>query len=131
MKGIRPVERTLCFACPGPRQRQKLSTFEEGGLVTIDQQRRLRPTAAADETTWRDQASCRQLDPGVFFPAGDLVAQEIEDAKAICESCPVQSDCLQFALENKQEDGIWGGTDEVERRRLRRVWLAGRRLRAG
>jgi WhiB family redox-sensing transcriptional regulator len=48
----------------------------------------------------------------------------------VCDSCPVRAQCLQFALETNQEAGIWGGTSEEERRRLRRVWLARRRAAA-
>ncbi len=36
--------------------------------------------------------------------------------------------CLAFALETDQEDGIWGGKDETERRRLRRDWRQARRF---
>ncbi len=49
----------------------------------------------------------------------------------MCRACPVREDCLLFAFETKQVDGIWGGTTEDERRRLRRAWVAARRLRAG
>lgn len=81
-----------------------------------------------DGKRWRDQASCRSIAQDLFFPVGckgDAVEQ-IEAAKAVCQSCPVRVACLQFALETNQEDGIWGGTSEEERQRLRRVWLAGR-----
>ena len=84
---------------------------------------------AVVDTTWRDNASCRSVSPELFFPAGStgIAADEIEGAKAVCESCPVREACLQFALETNQEAGIWGGTTEDERRRLRRAWLAARR----
>lgn len=41
------------------------------------------------------------------------------EAKKICESCEVRSECLQYALENDERFGIWGGLSERERRRLR------------
>ena len=41
--------------------------------------------------------------------------------------CVVKDECLDFALRANQEAGIWGGTSEDERRRLRRQWLAARR----
>ncbi|MCA1692194.1 MAG: WhiB family transcriptional regulator [Actinobacteria bacterium] len=66
---------------------------------------------------WRDDAACRGLDPDVFFPASD---DEAGVAKAVCETCPVREECLEYALETRQEDGIWGGLTETERRRLRR-----------
>ncbi len=82
---------------------------------------------------WRDRAACRSTDPELFFPAGstgDAVAQ-IQSAKRVCLSCPVQVACLQFALDTHQEAGIWGGMDEDGRRRLRRHRRAGRRLPVG
>jgi WhiB family redox-sensing transcriptional regulator len=45
---------------------------------------------------------------------------EIQRAKAVCAACPVQIECLTFALETHQAYGIWGGCDEDERRTLRR-----------
>jgi hypothetical protein len=48
----------------------------------------------------------------------------------VCQGCPVRDACPQYAFETRQTDGIWGGTTERQRRRLRRAWLAGRRLLA-
>ena len=81
-----------------------------------------------DREGWRDLAACRYTDPALFFPVGSTgtAIDRIAAAKAVCASCPVRDACLQFALETKQEDGVWGGTDEDERRRLRRAWRAGR-----
>jgi WhiB family redox-sensing transcriptional regulator len=66
---------------------------------------------------WRASAACRDMDTSVFFPASD---EEAEPAKAVCATCPVVEDCLSFALANRQEQGVWGGMTETERRRLRR-----------
>ena len=84
-----------------------------------------------DNEGWRDQAACRHTDPNLFFPAGTtgLAVENIEAAKDVCRSCPVQDACLRFAFETNQEAGIWGGTDEDERRRLSRSWRAGRQAR--
>jgi WhiB family transcriptional regulator, redox-sensing transcriptional regulator len=71
------------------------------------------------EEGWRRLAACAGSDSDVFFPdQADDVA--IELAKEICESCPVQEACLQYALATNQTEGIWGGMDAQERRRLRR-----------
>jgi WhiB family redox-sensing transcriptional regulator len=87
------------------------------------------PSFDWDNDGWRDQAACRSSDADLFFPAGNtgVAASQIEAAKAVCRSCPVRVACLQFALESNQEAGIWGGTDEEERRKLRAAWRAGRR----
>jgi WhiB family redox-sensing transcriptional regulator len=68
-----------------------------------------------------DGALCAQIDVGdMFFPAkGGSTAQP----KAVCRLCPVQAECLQYALDNPV-DGVWGGTTVRERRAL--VAAAGR-----
>ncbi len=69
------------------------------------------------DVRWRDDAACRGVDTDVFFPVTD---EEAAEAKAVCASCPVREECLEFALQTRQEDGVWGGLTETERRRLRR-----------
>jgi WhiB family redox-sensing transcriptional regulator len=74
-------------------------------------------------TNWRAHAACREEDPDLFFPIGTtgLALLQIEEAKAVCRRrCPVMEHCLQWALESGQEHGVWGGTDEDERRRIKR-----------
>ncbi len=75
---------------------------------------------------WRRDAACRDIDPELFFPPGSTgdAIENIAAAKAICGQCAVRAECLEFALSANQADGIWGGTTEEERRRLRRPWLA-------
>ncbi len=90
-------------------------------------------TPSQPDHGWRDSAGCRSADPEMFFPVGDAPAADeaASVAKAVCRTCVVRSPCLEYALATKQVDGIWGGTTERERRRLRRAWVAARRLRAG
>ena len=78
--------------------------------------------ASNDSASWRQSAACLSYDPGLFFPIGKTgrAVTEIQRAKAICAACPVQTECLTFALETHQAYGIWGGCDEDERRTLRR-----------
>ncbi len=45
---------------------------------------------------------------------------QIAEAKAVCERCPVISECLTWALETGQDAGVWGGMSEDERRSLKR-----------
>jgi WhiB family redox-sensing transcriptional regulator len=65
----------------------------------------------------------------VFFPVGSTgpAIEQIEAAKSVCMQCSVQRACLEFALITNQESGIWGGTSEEERRKLRKAWLAAQR----
>ena len=72
---------------------------------------------------WRAYASCRSCSPDLFFPAGTTGAavDEILAAKAVCGLCPVQSQCLRFALVTNQAYGVWGGTTEDERTAMKRL----------
>ncbi len=85
-----------------------------------------------DDAGWRDRAACRDTDPDLFFPVGSTgpAVEEIKAAKALCRSCAARQECLEFALVTNQETGIWGGTSEDERRKLRSSWLAARRRQA-
>lgn len=74
-------------------------------------------TNARTDTSWRHEAACRGLDVAIFFPVTD---EEAGPAKEICAACPVRETCLEFALVTRQEDGVWGGMTEAERRRVRR-----------
>lgn len=58
---------------------------------------------------------CMETDPELFFPETWAQAR---DAKKLCGNCPVQTECLKFALANNEHDGIWGGLTPEERRRL-------------
>jgi WhiB family transcriptional regulator, redox-sensing transcriptional regulator len=65
--------------------------------------------------TWRQHAACRGLEPEVFYPVTD---EQTEEAKAVCRECPVREPCLEYALTNRERDGVWGGATERERRRM-------------
>ncbi|MBV7673311.1 WhiB family transcriptional regulator [Streptomyces halstedii] len=71
---------------------------------------------------WRTHAACRDEDPDLFFPIGTTgpALVQTEEAKAVCRSCPVRQQCLDWALENNQDTGVWGGLGETERRTLKR-----------
>jgi WhiB family redox-sensing transcriptional regulator len=85
-----------------------------------------------DVDDWRDRSSCRDSDPDVFFPIGTTggALEQIETARRICTACIVSDECLEVALATNQEAGIWGGTIEEERRKLRKAWLAQQRATA-
>ena len=76
------------------------------------------------------RSACRDSDPDVFFPIGSTgpALEQIETARRICTACTVSDECLEFALATNQEAGIWGGTTEEERRKLRKAWLAKQRM---
>ncbi|MDP9074776.1 MAG: WhiB family transcriptional regulator [Actinomycetota bacterium] len=64
---------------------------------------------------WRQRAACRGVDPDTFYPVSD---EDAEEAKAICGDCNVHEACLEYALANREKDGVWGGATERERRRM-------------
>ena len=66
---------------------------------------------------WERDAACLDAEPETFYPDKGGSTRE---AKRICESCPVRSECLEYALANDERFGIWGGLSERERRRLQR-----------
>lgn len=75
------------------------------------------------EGDWRTRAACRASDSDLFFPETTADVVGVAAAKAVCASCPVQEDCLSYAVELNQTEGIWGGHTPSERRTIRRRWL--------
>lgn len=57
---------------------------------------------------WRTLAACRGLDPDLFFAErGDTLT--VRNARAVCATCPVAAECLEFAIANGETEGMWGG----------------------
>ena len=69
------------------------------------------------DTTWMSEGKCREVDPELFFPSDGV---GVIKARKVCAQCPVQAQCLEYALDNQIEHGVWGGASERERRRLKR-----------
>ncbi len=65
---------------------------------------------------WTAHGLCAQIDPERWFPDKGGSTRE---AKRICQECPVRVECLQYALDNDERFGIWGGHSERERRSLK------------
>jgi WhiB family redox-sensing transcriptional regulator len=74
-------------------------------------------------TDWMDEGNCRTQPPALFFPSDGV---GVEVAKRVCATCPVAATCLEYALDNRIDHGVWGGASERQRRRL----LKGRRRTA-
>jgi WhiB family redox-sensing transcriptional regulator len=68
-------------------------------------------------TSWMLDARCRELPPSSFFPQD---GGGVEVARHYCSECPVRTQCLEFALEQRIDHGVWGGASERERRRIAR-----------
>jgi WhiB family redox-sensing transcriptional regulator len=83
----------------------------------------VRPVVDDDDNplAWQSDALCAQTDPEAFVPEK---GGSTRDAKKICTTCEVKAQCLDYALQNDERFGIWGGLSERERRRLRRARTA-------
>ncbi|RIJ76591.1 WhiB family transcriptional regulator [Nakamurella silvestris] len=72
--------------------------------------------AVDDQAHWAERALCQETDPDAFFPEkGENVSK---GAKRVCGACPVDVECLAYALANNERFGIWGGKTERERRKI-------------
>ena len=68
-----------------------------------------------EDSAWMQHGLCRQVAPATFFP-NDGVGVEV--ARRICQACPVKEPCLEYALVERIDHGVWGGASERERRRI-------------
>lgn len=59
-------------------------------------------------------AVCAQIDPELYFPVPGQLTEEMRTAKALCATCPVQEECLDYAT-SYTVTGIWGGMTDTER----------------
>lgn len=69
---------------------------------------------------WRDDAACASMGLERFFLRAGLnrAASEVQETLAICQSCPVQAECLEYALRHRITQGVWGGTLPSDRANL-------------
>ncbi|GAA0402453.1 WhiB family transcriptional regulator [Microbispora corallina] len=86
--------------------------------MTADEMAELYALARDPATAWMDYAVCPETDGDVFF-AEDDGRGTTPRARAICRGCPVIAECLQWALDHG-ELGVWGGTTETDRKRMKR-----------
>lgn len=79
--------------------------------------------------TWRNFGACLNEDPELFFPTGnsDPALLQIEKAKVVCGRCEIVDTCLCWAMESRQDAGVWGGLSVDERRALKRRTARARR----
>ena len=69
----------------------------------------------SSDTTWMNIGNCADQHPSMFFPSDGV---GVERAKKLCEGCVAQTPCLDYALVNRVEHGVWGGASERQRRRI-------------
>lgn len=95
-----------------------MSTIETPapGMTTL-------PGAGAN---WKQYGACAEVDPDLWFPKPN---ESTASARAVCLQCEVRLVCLEYALEHG-ERGIWGGTDEGQRKAIRKARDTRRRAEA-
>ena len=59
---------------------------------------------SSEQLSWQERALCAQTDPEAFFPEKGGSTRE---AKRVCLSCEVRSECLEYALAHDERFGIW------------------------
>lgn len=67
---------------------------------------------------WLQQAACRGMDPSAFYLERGETSYA-KDTIQICRSCPVQPECLEYALDSNERFGIWGGMTVNQREQVR------------
>ena len=75
-----------------------------------------------NDMSWQKQAYCRGS--GVDFFPEQQVNTKILIATKFCDVCPVKQQCLDFAMNNRIDYGIWGGKTAANRRSMRRYRYA-------
>jgi hypothetical protein len=76
---------------------------------------------------WHEDAACRDHPQETFYGDEDrshkarhhpsLTVDEVARARRICNACPVQMNCLEFSIVNREEFGIWGGSTAGQRKK--------------
>lgn len=70
------------------------------------------------DTEWMERGACREVDPDLWFP--EQGANTTNKARAVCDRCVVNSECLDYALAHPGVLGIWAGTTESQRNTIRK-----------
>ena len=80
------------------------------------------PSPHEGDWDWAIQAACRGSGTHNFYhpdaERGPSKARREQRAKAVCATCPVIANCLEWALSAREPYGIWGGTTVEERDRI-------------
>jgi WhiB family redox-sensing transcriptional regulator len=95
----------------GTNRVEEVRTVTESLLAIVDGE------GSEEESNWQERALCAQTDPEAFFPEKGGSTRE---AKKVCLGCDVRGECLEYALQNDERFGIWGGLSERERRKLKK-----------
>lgn len=96
------------------KQRRSLGAAPEPMTTIVDDDGD-KPVDDQGVTSWMLAGNCRLYPPATFFPSDGV---GVDKARKICVGCAVTERCLEYALENRIDHGVWGGASERERRRI-------------
>jgi WhiB family redox-sensing transcriptional regulator len=107
-------------------------SYSQNPVITnwfyVDRQQVLPAIYERIHPRWLDFAKCRGLPGNLFFSDRQHNNTQVQEARSVCLGthpdhpgrCPVLEACLDYAIENGERWGVWGGTSERERRRIKR-----------
>lgn len=114
---------THCRAAAAAYQRQRR---RRNGETTAERSPRVAARhfeLSMEAREWMLEGECRHVQSVNFFPD---TGENSDQAKAVCDTCPVKAQCLEHAITFPEYHGVWGGTTPTERKQIR-----GRRMRTG
>ena len=106
-----------------PTQNDEPARFDRVGARHLTSDRIIRDFATFTARAAEHKTPCI-TEPDLFFTPGYE-----KQAKARCATCPLIDPCLGFALDARQNDGVWGGLDEIERKKILRARQAAKQRR--
>lgn len=71
---------------------------------------------------WREHAACKGHTSLFYAKKEDAHGTTYTQARQLCNLCPVRPNCLEYALENWEDRGLWGGLTPRERQKARRTY---------
>lgn len=91
---------------------ERISYSSDVAVATWRATERILDARVTENPQLSEDALCNQTDPEVFFPEK---GESTRDAKRVCGACWVRSACLDYALQNDEQYGVWGGLSKKER----------------
>ncbi|MEV7389579.1 WhiB family transcriptional regulator [Streptomyces sp. NPDC091215] len=76
---------------------------------------------------WLADAACAGMDSRAFFATGHHARAQVNAARRVCKTCPVQPHCRDWAIQTGEYWGVWGGMSQLELRRKRRRFTSSAR----
>ena len=115
-RGLRPLPFTSVDSSHEKQPKRPPSRNDHGEVLVPEC-----PVRTVD-SDWRRNAACTGEDPELFFPIGSAgpAARQTQQARQVCQGCPVRLACLEWALQVGADYGVWGGMSEDDRQSLRR-----------